>query len=249
MAAPGPARIELVRHAQSVGNVARDDAEAAGREAIEVGDRDMDVALSALGRDQAGALGRWLASRPADEAPTVVYSSPYRRARQTAEIALAGCGGRVADLPIRLDERLRDRDLGALDGLTGRGIRAKFPGEAEMRASVGKFYHRPPGGEAWTDVLLRLRSLVMSLRMDAAGERVMIFTHDVVVVLFRYLLEDFDEAAALALSRDDPVANASVTTYRFDDGGWQLVRYNHVCQVEEHGAPATVEPEERVDAG
>jgi broad specificity phosphatase PhoE len=247
MAAPGPARIELVRHAQSLGNVARDDAEAAGREAIDVGSRDMDVRLSPLGRRQAEALGEWLATRPADETPTVVYSSPYTRARETAQLALGACGGRAGELAIRLDERLRDRDLGALDGLTGRGIRARFPNEAQARAAVGKFYHRPPGGEAWTDVLLRLRSLLTSLRVEHAGERVLIFTHDVVVVLFRYLLEDLDEATALAISRDDPVANASVTTYDATGDGWRLVRYNHVCPVEEHGAPATVEPEESAE--
>jgi broad specificity phosphatase PhoE len=249
MAAPAPTQIELVRHAQSVGNVARDDAEAAGREAIELDNRDMDVPLSPLGRDQASALGQWLAERPAEEAPTVVYASPYLRTRQTAELALGACAGPVGELPIRLDERLRDRDLGALDGLTGRGIRARFPDEAETRASVGKFYHRPPGGESWTDVLLRLRSVLASLRADHAGERVLLFTHDVVVVLFRYLLENLDEAAALAISRDDPVANASITTYEHGPGGWRLVRYNHVHEIEERGAPATVEPAESIDAG
>jgi broad specificity phosphatase PhoE len=249
MAAPAPAQIELVRHGQSVGNVAREDAEEAGLDEIEVGDRDMDVPLSPLGRDQARALGEWLRSRPRDELPTVVYSSPYRRARETARIALDSCGGLVADLPIRLDERLRDRDLGALDRLTGRGIRARFPNEAALRANVGKFYHRPPGGEAWTDVLLRLRSALSSWRHEHRDERILVFTHDVVVVLFRYLLEGLDEAAALSISRDDPVANGSVTTFCRRSDSWVLLRYNHVAPVEEHGAPVSVDPEERVDAG
>ncbi len=50
---------------------------------------------------------------------TLVWSSPYRRAVQTAEIALQASG---ASLPVRLDERLRDRELGILDLLTWLGV-------------------------------------------------------------------------------------------------------------------------------
>ena len=38
-----------------------------------------------------------------------------------------------------------------------------------------------------------------SLLHEYAGERVIIFTHDVVVLLFRYLYDALDEAAALDL--------------------------------------------------
>jgi hypothetical protein len=30
------------------------------------------------------------------------------------------------------------------------------PEQAEMRTRLGKFYHRPPSGESWCDVILRL---------------------------------------------------------------------------------------------
>src|SRR5688572_31393696 len=33
-----------------------------------------------------------------------------------------------------------------------------FRSQAEFRRLLGKFYHRPPGGESWCDVILRLRS-------------------------------------------------------------------------------------------
>ena len=41
------------------------------------------------------------------------------------------------DLTIRFDERLRERDFGAFDGMTREGIRADFPDEARRRESLG----------------------------------------------------------------------------------------------------------------
>jgi len=205
-----PAVLYLVRHGQSTGNLAHAAAAAALSERLELETRDMDVPLSDLGREQSAILGSWLASRPAGQLPTVALASPYLRAQQTARITLDACS---PDLPVRADERLRDRDLGILEGLTWRGIQAKYPELAAMRTKVGKFYQRPPGGEAWTDILLRLRSVHQTLIQEYAGERVIVFTHDVVVLLFRYLYDGLDEATTLDLAVNHPVRNASLSTF------------------------------------
>ena len=63
---------------------------------------------------------------------------------------------------MRTDERLRERDFGAFDGMTGAGIREQYPDEAKRRDLLGKFYYRPPGGESWADVALRVRSLLFT---------------------------------------------------------------------------------------
>ena len=60
---------------------------------IKVPARDADVELSETGREQALALGRLLAGFP-DESRAVVWSSPYIRARQTAELAVTPAAGR-----------------------------------------------------------------------------------------------------------------------------------------------------------
>jgi probable phosphoglycerate mutase len=223
-----PERLWLVRHGQSTGNVAHAAAAAAESHVLELETRDMDVPLSVLGREQSSALGRWLAESSPDQLPTAVLASPYLRAQQTARIALDAMGGAVAGLPVQTDERLRDRDLGLLEGLTWRGIQAKYPDLAAMRSRIGKFYQRPPGGEAWTDVLLRLRSVHQSLREELAGERVIVFTHDVVVLLFRYLYDDLDEATVLDLGMHHPVANGSLTTFVRSDGRLRLAAYNQL---------------------
>src|SRR5690348_9985478 len=125
-----PERIWLVRHGQSQGNVARDAADEAGAQVIDIDMRDVDVPLSELGKQQAEAAGRWFAALPDDERPELILSSPYIRAKQTAEIicrAGALSGGPAHTI---VDERLREREFGIFDRLTTLGIREKYPEEA-----------------------------------------------------------------------------------------------------------------------
>lgn len=249
-----PSRLLLVRHGESAGNVARNAAHAAGLSRIDIADRDADVVLSARGTEQSTALGRWLAQRPAAERPNIVLSSPYRRARQTAELIRAA-GGVLPDAPpLVVDERLREREFGILDRLTTMGIAEHFPEQAEFRQLLGKFYHRPPGGESWCDVILRLRSSVDTLSLHYSGRRVLIVAHEVVVLCMRYLLEELDEARILEIDREGDVANCAVTEYQYRDGGrsmedsLMLVRYNETAPLELQGAPVTTAPDAPVAA-
>ena len=118
-----PERLWIVRHGESQGNVARDAAQAARATHIETGGRDVDVPLSQLGERQSCALGRWFAAGEADGRPEVLLASPYLRARETARL-FREAGGCPPDEPICIDERLREKEFGILDGLTGGGIAA-----------------------------------------------------------------------------------------------------------------------------
>lgn len=71
-----PAALWVVRHGQSAGNLARDEAMARGAERIELTHRDVDVPLSSLGRAQAAALGRWFALIPDADRPEILLASP-----------------------------------------------------------------------------------------------------------------------------------------------------------------------------
>jgi broad specificity phosphatase PhoE len=240
--APWPSSLWVVRHGESAGNVALAAAEADGLERLDLSHRDVDVPLSELGERQARALGRWIAEQPEQQRPTVVWCSPYVRAQQTAEIALEAAG---LDLPQVVDERLREREFGAWDGLTRRGITAQYPEESERRTALGKFYHRPPGGESWTDVLQRLRAVLDDIRTDAQGERVMVVAHQVVVLLTRYVLEGMDERTVLDLDAQGEVINCSVTAYCYDQehGRLALERYNEAAPLEEQDEAVTAEPD------
>lgn len=217
--------LAIVRHGQSTGNVIAEQAERAGQEVIDIPERDADVPLSATGREQAQAVGVWVAGLPGDERPTLAVVSPYLRARQTAELALAGIG-----LPLTVDERLRDRELGVLDTLTWRGVEALHPEEAARRRFLGKYYHRPPGGESWVDVALRLRSVLHDIE-DSGASRVLVVTHDAVVLLIRGVLEGLEEAELMESSRTDPVKNASVTRLVRGAGGWSAEPVNDVSHL------------------
>ncbi len=216
----GPESIVLVRHGESVGNLA--DLEAKGRKAerLDLSVRDADVELSETGFAQATTLRDHVATLPAEERPTVVVSSPFVRAEATARLAID-----ATDLRLVIDERLRERDLGQLDGLTGAGIRHLFAEEAERRAKVGKFYYQPLGGESWADVVLRVRSFLSDLRQACDHERVWLFTHQAVIMAFRYVLEGISEADLLRIDREATIPNCSLTRYDVRSDGPTLLDF------------------------
>ncbi len=238
-----PDTLWIVRHGESAGNVALAAAMAQGAERIALTARDVDIPLSPLGEEQARALGRWFARGAARGRPDVLLSSPYVRARDTARL-FRDAGGCVPDEPIRLDERLREKEYGIIDGLTADGIAALQPEQAALRRLLGKFYHRPPGGESWCDVIFRLRAVLDGIAFHYRGRRVMIVAHQVVVLCMRYIIEDLTEEEVLAIDRAGNVANCSVTEYRYDphagkDGALALVRYNVTAPVDESPVAVT----------
>ncbi len=241
-----PDILYVVRHGESAGNVARDAAVAAREQIIALTTRDVDVPLSDRGEEQANALGHWFASLPEEKKPTVVLTSPYVRAQQTTKIIT-----RLGDFPyasnstrLIVDERLREKEFGILDGYTKYGIAEQFPRQAKLRQSLGKFYHRPPGGESWCDVILRLRSAFEMMCHEFCGERILVVCHSVVVLCMRYIIEQLTEEEILAIDRANDIANCSVTSFDVDPtkgtvGKLTLKLFNFVAPLEREGAPVT----------
>ncbi|MFC6789126.1 histidine phosphatase family protein [Methylobacterium komagatae] len=248
-----PSRLWIVRHGESAGNVAADAAHGASLARIDIAERDVDVPLSARGEQQADTVGHWFADRPTEDRPEIVLTSPYLRARQTSE-RIRAAGGLTGDTAeFFVDERLRERELGILDRLTRTGVEQMHPDQAAMRQRLGKFYHRPPSGESWCDVILRLRSALDTVSLHHGERRVLIVAHQVVVLCLRYLIEDMTEAQILAIDAEGDVANCSVTEYAFrssDHGTGKLALecYNFVAPIAEGGAPVTSEPDANVAA-
>ncbi|MBA3666412.1 MAG: histidine phosphatase family protein [Sphingomonas sp.] len=242
-----PERLWLVRHGQSQGNVARDAAHEAGLAVIDLDLRDVDVPLSDLGLRQAEVAGRWFAALADADKPDVILSSPYVRARQTAE-AICKAGGLAGGAkPTILDERLREREFGVFDGLTPLGVRQRFPEEAAHRAKLGKFYHRAPGGESWADVVLRLRSMLNTINIQYAGKRVLVVGHQVVVMCMRYILEEMTEEQILALNKQGEIMNCGIAAFDFEIntqsmGVPALAMWNFGAPMEAEGMTMTAEP-------
>lgn len=98
-------RTYVLRHGQSTANVAGIIVSAPGKRALE------EVGLSELGREQARAAGARARELGLGE-DTVVVSSDFARARETAVLFAAELGA----APARLDPRLRERHFGEHDG-------------------------------------------------------------------------------------------------------------------------------------
>jgi len=204
----------IVRHGESQRNVRRAEAQQEGRLEYHGDVRDMDVALTPRGLRQALETGKYLGREFHFDR---VFVSPYERTHQTATTMLKQFPYQV---DLSLEERIREKEFGILDGLTGEGIRSKYPDEARRREREGKYYYRPPGGESYPDVALRVHSFLGTMARDCRRQSVLVVCHSVVVLTFRRLLERLTEKTLLEIDRDPghDVCNCSVTWYAYDSG-------------------------------
>ncbi len=168
----------------------------------------LDPGLSAAGVEQARRAGFALAPAGID----AVYSSPSRRALDTAR---AIAGGVAAE--VRLDERLREIDFGGFEGLTYEQAEQRHPEAfAVWVASPGSV--RFPGGESWDDLRARVLPAIEAICAREEGRRVAIVAHAGVV---RVVLADVLGSSPDACFRI-AVDHGSITEVRRFGRAWTL---------------------------
>jgi broad specificity phosphatase PhoE len=140
---------------------------------------------------------------------------------------------------------LRDRELGILDLLTARGVAARHPEEDARRQHLGKFYYRPPGGESWADLALRVRSVLADLDRAHDDRRVLVVAHDAVIAVVRYVCEELSEPEVLELARRSPVRNAAVTRLVRRADRWVATVVNDDAHLREADTAVTEHPGDR----
>lgn len=117
------------------------------------------------------AQARSAAQRLASEPIAAVYSSPSRRAFQTAEaVALEH------NLTPVTDPRLRERNAGEFEGVLVDEVVRNRPTVFEER-NADYWNWRPPGGESFRQVLERTMAVVARIRAEHDGETVALVTH------------------------------------------------------------------------
>jgi broad specificity phosphatase PhoE len=132
--------------------------------------RRLDPPLARVGVRQAEATRDFLAIRPLD----YCYSSPLRRALQTASIVAAPHGL----VPRRL-RALTECDLGSWEGLDWPTIREREP-EAYRRFMANPARHGYPRGESFADVSARVLPALDKLLRRHAGQTLLVVAHHIV---------------------------------------------------------------------
>ncbi|HUI97241.1 MAG TPA: histidine phosphatase family protein [Xanthobacteraceae bacterium] len=131
-----------------------------------------DIPLNAVGRSQALACGtimRALLERDGrDPAAFDFVASPLGRARVTMELMRGALG--VEPQRYRTDARLAELSFGRWEGFTFSELNAT---EADRRALAtrehDKWAFRPPGGESYADLLVRVRHWHATVARDTVA--------------------------------------------------------------------------------
>lgn len=204
--------IKLLRHGESAANTGEVRTDDMG---------DHMVPLTARGVEQARAAGRTLGQAFIRDA--LVYSSPYRRARETRRHVFEGAGldgPRLDAIKVYEDARLREVDHGYGD----------VEGQQVLRKKHGWFYYRYEGGESPADCFDRTSGFLESMLRQAERKdkgNVLIVTHGLTIRCFvmRFLhltVEDFERMAnpgncdIIAISPRGPAMDA----FQFRTGSW-----------------------------
>ncbi len=127
----------IVRHGQSVWNL----------ENRFTGNVDVD--LTALGREEARSAGKKLKGIPFFQA----FTSLLRRAEETLTLILEETGH--PDLPVTRDEALNERCYGSLQGMNKSEMAEKY-GADQVAVWRRSYEIRPPGGESLRDTADRV---------------------------------------------------------------------------------------------
>jgi broad specificity phosphatase PhoE len=164
----------------------------------------VDRPLTPLGREQAERLADDLADAPLE----AVYTSPLRRARETAEVVALRHG---LD-PITVAD-LREIDVGGWAGLSRAEVESRFPDA--FRAWVG-------GGEGWENgesypqMAARVLAAVQRIATEHPDGRILVVSHGGPIRAVHAAAAEMDVHAYRRLHRVEP--NARVSAVAVEDG-------------------------------
>jgi probable phosphoglycerate mutase len=177
----------------------------------------LDIPLNSLGVAQAEALGERLVRERFD----AIYSSDLMRAFHTARPTV-----RDPDRSIIKDQRLRERHLGTLQGLTGDEAATQQP-DAWKAFKSRDADLALDGGESLGEFFHRVVVFVEDILDEHAGGRVLVVTHGGVLdAAYRHAT-----GMPLSAARDFPIYNASVNVISHDSGRWKIESWGDVSHL------------------
>lgn len=124
---------------------------------------------------------------------TLIFSSPYKRTKKTAEI--------TADIleikEINHDQRLVDINLGIFMG------RSMEESHNFYLNGDKKFDNRPEGGESWNDILSRTKSFLDEIEKKYINETILIISHADPIWLMVGYLRGYESEGIFLEARED----------------------------------------------
>jgi probable phosphoglycerate mutase len=178
----------------------------------------LDSPLTLAGQETSRAL----ADRLARHSLTALYSSDLGRARQTAQM-IAGRTGH----DVLLEERLRERNLGILEGLTKSEVQQRYPEEyRRYRALQPDFV--VPRGESVRQRFAQVVSCFEELAVRHENGRVVVVTHGGALnAMLRHTL-----GIPLDVPRRFAVANGSWNQFLHREGRWLLETWGDLSHLD-----------------
>ncbi|MEC5384896.1 histidine phosphatase family protein [Uliginosibacterium sp. H3] len=172
----------------------------------------IDIPLNSLGMQQAAAAAATLQGRHFD----ALYSSDLSRTRMTAEPISAGLG-----LAIRSEPRLRERNLGLLQGLTPAEADAQYPA-AYGRLKSRRPDYEPPGGESVDVFASRVGAVLDEVLAHHAGQSVLIVTHGGVLDMLYRLASNIP----FHVERTWRLGNGALNWLQHDGTAWSVTSWD-----------------------
>lgn len=205
-------RIILVRHGESSWN----------EEGRVQGFRDTE--LSEKGKQQAQLVAQALS----EEKITAVYSSPLKRALDTAR-AIA----QVHHLEVDTDTDLKEINLGELEGLTLDELRSQHS-EFLRQWAEGKSSYRMPGGESLAELQERAWEAIQRIVQSHPQGVIVITSHTFtnLVIICRAL--ELELSHFRRLKQDV----AAINILDYEESGFSLKLLNDTCHLGDHKSSA-----------
>lgn len=190
-------RIIIIRHAQSVANA---DGKWQGQ---------LDYDLSSLGESQAGLLSKRLSSEKFK--PTHIYSSPLKRALQTAEITFPEKN------IIQIDD-LKENGIGVFEGKNLEEVKSLYP-DAAKEFEINQNFSSIPNAESRIEIRKRATRVINFLvKGHHKKDQLAVFTHSGFLVYIINVLFKTEHIWRLS------IPNTGIFDFRIDPDTWDLER-------------------------
>jgi 2,3-bisphosphoglycerate-dependent phosphoglycerate mutase len=219
-------KLVLIRHAQSIRNVALQGSHFYEDEQEKLGLPNHFIHLTEKGKAEARDVGHTLCALEKQHGtPAVLMHSGFKRAKETALLIKEEVGliyeGSSFSLPIEQNHLLRERDAGHAFEMSEGEAAKYFPFLQQYWGFEGKWFATPPGGESFIQVMDRVSLFlhILANNKKYEGRTVYAVSHGGTMQAFKMVIEKipFDEAD----ERVRNPKNCELARYEYEQGEWR----------------------------